>query len=614
MLTSLHRVSRAFAAVAAALCANAASLAAIDFDPSRFMPVEEVERGMKGFGLTVFEGTRIDTFQFEVLGVEHGSGPHQDLVWGRMAGGPLEKTGIIAGMSGSPVYIGGRLLGAVAYGWGTATEPLCGITPIGQMLTAMRRQDQLPDREGEDMGLWDVPIPWDDAAPTPTIASRYLVNGVLPPSEPHGISLAPVATPLMISGIGRETFDLMATELQRMGFMPAEGGGNSRSTRTSPELEPGAAVGVQLVRGDYMNIQSIGTLTYREGDDVVAFGHPMRSLGRVAMPMATMDVHFVVPNIFVSFKFGSVIETVGTILQDRASAISGRIGPQPSMIPMHVQVESGEGTREFNFEIVDDQVWAPGLIWYTTVATIGAAAKINGDYTIGVDLSVDLAGRDEPLSVGNLFSGAGAPYQASTFATSILAQLMTNPFEEVEFEAVSLNLSLSERSESATLESIRLDRDSVRPGGSLRITIETKRRRGEVERTDVTVEIPQEMQEGPLEVGVFDAHTASLGERWRTPSRWRPRSVDDMVDRAGKLPRNDELVVVLFSRRPGVTVGSVELASLPPSRLSVMRGSRRHSGEIALTQGTIIAEQKIQMKTPVSGQRRLPVIVDRSAR
>ena len=578
------------------------------------MPVEEVERGMKGFGLTVFEGTRIDTFQFEVLGVEHGSGPHQDLVWGRMAGGPLEKTGIIAGMSGSPVYIEGRLLGAVAYGWGTATEPLCGITPMGQMLSTLERQQrQLPDAEGDDMGMWEFPTPWDEADLTPTLAARYLVNGVLPPNEQYGISLAPVATPLMISGVGRETFDLMAPHLKRLGFLPAEGGGGSTSTRVSPELVPGAAVGVQLVRGD-MNIQSFGTLTYKQGDDIVAFGHPMRSLGQVAMPMATMDVHFVVPNIFVSFKFGSAIETVGTILQDRVSAISGRIGPQPSMIPIHVQVEAEEGAREFNFEVVEDDAWAPGLIWYTTVATIGATAKINGDYTVGLDLSVDLVGRDEALTVGNLFSGAGAPYQASTFATSILAQLMTNPFEEVEFEGVTLDLSLRERSESATLESIRLDRASVRPGGSLRITIETKRRRGEVERTDVTVKIPPEVQEGPLDVRVFDARTASLSERWRAPSMWGPRSVDDMADLIGKLPRNDEFVVGLLSRRQGVTVGSVELASLPPSRLSVMRGSKRHSGEIALTQGTIIAEQKIQMKTTVTGQRSLPVMVDRSAR
>ena len=615
-ITALRRVSRSAVIITATLV-NTASLAAIEFDPAEFIPVEEVERGMKGFGLTVFEGTQIDTFQFEVLGVERGSWPQQDLVWGRMAGGPLEKTGIIAGMSGSPVYLEGRLLGAVAYGWGSATEPLCGITPIGEMLTALQRQERDPPGAGTgsrsgDTSLWNIPqTPWDDADPTPTIAADYL-NAAAPASEQFGIQLSPVATPLMISGIDSETFDLMAPELRRMGFLPAEGGGSSRSTTVSPELEPGSAVGVQLVRGD-MNMQSFGTLTYRRGDDVIAFGHPMRSLGQVSVPMTTMDVHFVVPNIFLSFKFGSVIESVGTVAQDRSPAISGRIGPQPSMIPIEVRVRSESGDRKFNFEVVDDYAWAPYLIWYTTVATIGAAGKINGEYTIGLDLSVELSGRDDPLAVGNRFSSVRAPYEAGTFASTILTQLLTNPFEEVEFESVLLDLSLNEHIESATLESVRLDRHSVRPGDDLEITITTNRRRGEVEETRGTVEIPPELQDGLYEIRVYDARNANMIERWRAPSKWTPSSVDDMIELIGDLPRNDELNVALFSRRPGVTVGSVELTSLPPSRLSVMASSR-HSGETALTQGTIVARQTIRMKTAVSGLRSLPVSVDRSAR
>ncbi len=597
------------------LAARLAPAHAIEPDALNFMPVDEVERGMKGFGLTVFEGTRIDTFQVEILGVERGSWPKKNIVWGRMEGGPLEKTGIIAGMSGSPVYIDDRLLGAVAFGWGAATEPLCGITPIGEMLEeALDRQqrDRFDIGEGETHGMWQIPErPWD-SPPLPSIAAEYLQPSNSTLESGGATTMIPVSTPLMISGFDGETFGMVSRVLGRMGFVPMEGGGGeSRTVRESPQLEPGSSVGVQLIRGDF-SAAALGTLTHRDGDNVIAFGHAMRSFGDVDWPMATMDVHFVVPSIFVSFKFGSVIEAVGRVAQDRSAAISGVVGSAPTMIAMNVDVESPEGTEDYHYEIVRDRMWTPGLAWYTVVATIGAAGKLYGDYSVGLEATVDLAGH-EPLAVRNMFSSNYAPSEAAFYIMKLLSTLLENEFEEVYFEDVALKLSLIEKPRTATLESIRLNKDAVRPGESLQITLLTRPVLGEVVRSTVDIRVPEDMPEGVLEVRVYDAHTARLVEQRRAPAKGRPKSMEGLLDFIEELPRNNELIADLLSRRPGATVGSVELVSLPASRMSVLRTTRQ-SGEMAATQGTIVATKKIPMDVVVRGQRSLPVRVDRRAR
>ena len=615
--TLAKRVSRYGRSVllVATLVLAARPAQAIEPDALNFMPVDDVERGMKGFGLTVFEGVRIDTFQVEILGVERGSWPKKNIVWGRMEGGPLEKTGIIAGMSGSPVYIDGRLLGAVAFGWGAATEPLCGITPIGEMLEEAldrQRRDRFDIGEGDMHGMWQIPErPWD-SPPLPAIAAQYLQPRI-PTLEGGGaMAMMPVSTPLMLSGFDSETFDMVSPVMERMGFVPMEGGGGeSRTVSESPELEPGSSVGVQLIRGDF-SAAALGTVTHREGDSIIAFGHAMRSFGDVDWPMATMDVHFVVPSIFVSFKFGSVVEAVGRVAQDRSAAISGVVGPTPTMIAMNVEVESAEGTEDYHYEIVRDRMWTPGLAWYTLMATIGAAGKLHGDYSIGLEATVDLAGY-EPLAVRNLFSSTHTSAEAAFSIMALFSTLLENEFEEVDFEDVALELSLEEKRRTATLESIRLDREAVRPGQSLSITFLTRPALGDIVKSSVEIHVPEDTPEGVLDVRVYDAQTARLVEQRRAPGKVRPRSMQELLDFIERLPRNNELTADLLSRRPGATVGSVELVSLPASRMSVIRTTRQ-SGETAATRGTIVATKKIPLDVVVRGQRSLPVIVDRKAR
>lgn len=587
---------------------SAAGLAAAEF-----FPVDAVQRGMQGYGLTVFEGTRIDTFRFEVLGVERGSRPRQDIVWGILAGGPLAESGVVEGMSGSPVYLEGKLLGAMAYGFPAAKKPYAGITPIGQMLEVL---EQAGDVREHHSGTGDSGFAsgFEDLD---SVGNLAWMRDVLALAEPHsvrvagaGIRLERLATPLMVSGMGSETFSMMSPLLSEMGYLPLEAGGMSTGTVESPPLEPGAMVGVQLVRGDW-NIHAYGTVTHREGDRLVAFGHPMLSTGQIEWPMITVDVHFVVANLLRSFKLGSAIEAVGTMTQDRASAIAGIVGPSPDMIAVTIDVD-GREPLVFSYEVVRDKVWTAAATLFTVIGSISSAAKMAGDYTVHLDAQIDVAGR-RVVTEQNLFSGRGAPQQAGAAVSRIVGVLLNNRFETAGIDRIDIQLSLEERNREALIDGVRLSRGAVRPGGRLDVAVLVRPVHGDLERHTVTLEIPESTPEGQLELRVADARSAHLLKHKRAPGMSRPRDMAQLLEALETSPRNNQVTVDLLLRRPGVTVGTTELASVPGSMLSVMRSSR-HSGETMFSQGAVLTTQTLSTNYVVSGQRQLAITVDRRAR
>ncbi len=580
-----------------------------------FISVDEVRRGMQGHGLTVFAGTEIDTFRFEVLGVARGSSPQRDIVWGLMDGGPLAESGAVAGMSGSPVYLeGGRLLGAMAYGFFAAKKPYAGITPIGQMLQVL---DQAGDGGASDagIGMTGKAGPVDDAD---AVGSLEWMRDVLslakpPPSvsvSEAGIRLEPLATPLMVSGVGSEAFALMSPVLSEMGYMPLEAGGTSMGPAESPRLEPGAMVGVQLIRGDW-NIHSYGTVTHRDGDRLVAFGHPMFWSGQTEWPMITVDVHFIVANLLRSFKFGSAIKAVGTVTQDRASAIAGIVGTPPPMLAVTIDVD-GRESRSFRFEVVRDKVWTSVATLFTVIGSISSAGKLSGDHAVGLKARIDVAG-GQHVAEQNLFSGPSAPFQAAAAVSRIVGVLLDNRFERPRLDKINIQLVLEERNREAVIEGVRLSRGAVRPGALIDVAVLVRPVHGDLKRHTVTLEIPESTPEGHLDLRVTDARTARLLKHKRAPGSGRPRTMAQLLEVLETSPGNNEITVDLLLRRPGVTIGAKELVSVPGSMLSVVRSSR-HSGETVFTQGAVLATQTLVTDYVVSGQRQLPITVDRRAR
>ena len=301
------------------------SLVAGRLQASHFMAVEELHRGMRGVGRTVFQGVQIDTFAVEILGVVQGGlGARQDLILARLSGGPVRVTGLIRGMSGSPVYVEGRLIGAVAYGWSFSKDPVCGITPIHQMLAIMERELA----PGHQRGGATTRIELDPAA-------AALVRQSGSPGEWTGpIALEPLGTPVWISGMSPAASSVLREILLPLGLHMVEAPGG-QALVDAGTLEPGASLGVQLISGD-MSATGIGTLTYVDGQHLLGFGHPLMLLGTTDMPMTSAYIHDILPSQALSFKIGAASLPIGAIRQDRALGIVGIMGQIPSMLPVRV--------------------------------------------------------------------------------------------------------------------------------------------------------------------------------------------------------------------------------------------------------------------------------------
>ena len=290
-------------------------------EPPPLMPIDDIQPGMKGLGKTVFAGTKIETFDVEILGVLKNQSPHGDAILAKVSGGPLplEKYGVIAGMSGSPIYIDGKLIGALAFAFLYPKEVMiAGITPIQEMLNDANHPDS-----------------------NPALTPQATANNGLMDHALQAFNFAPIQTPLMVSGADQRVLALMKEQLAAFNMFPIPAGNVSKASaqQADTDLQPGSAIGIPLIRGD-MDISAVGTVTYRDNEKILAFGHPMFFAGNVQYPMSSAYVHLIVPNQINSFKLASPLETVGAITQDRRSGISGAIGMTPRMIPLNVTVKT----------------------------------------------------------------------------------------------------------------------------------------------------------------------------------------------------------------------------------------------------------------------------------
>src|SRR3954462_2618226 len=331
-------------------------------DP-RMLAVEDLRPGRKGIARTVFAGTEPQEFGVEILGVLPGfPGPHQSGIIARLSGNNVEKTGVFAGMSGSPVYIDGRLVGAIAFSFPFSKEPIAGITPIKQMIDIFERgagRNSGGTQEARKFSFTELAsTDWKPNLPKPAVSGAPFVAPVAansPLISLLGQQLQPIATPVVFGGVSQETLALYAPQLQANGLLPVSGvGGAAAITPLAPitekTLAPGTSVSVQLVRGDYSNAAS-GTVTFRDGNRIYAFGHPFLSLGTSDMPMTEASVVTVVPNTNNSFKLAVPGQMVGIISQDRATGVFGSLGVAPKMIPVNITLHtSRDRTESFRYE------------------------------------------------------------------------------------------------------------------------------------------------------------------------------------------------------------------------------------------------------------------------
>ena len=590
---------------------------------STVMPVSEVKAGMTGVGRTVFTGTEVEEFTAHILGVlENAMGPSRNLILARLEGGPLASTGVIAGMSGSPVYIDGRLVGAVSYSLGAfSREPIAGITPIDEMVDATRSTSRRPVG-GRSRAALSLPLSSASLAATLQETFSRTSPFALSPADVRfagtasgawngaemGTMLRPIATPLVMGGFRGDVAQMVSSGFSASGFAPmATGGGPARSGAADRPLAPDDAVGVGLVSGD-LALGGTGTVTSVDGARVYAFGHPFYNLGPTTFPMTRAWIHTLLPSLMSSSKLGSLGEVIGTFDQDRATAIAGTLGPGPSMLPITLVLDTDRGpSRTFHFSVVRDQLFTPLLTYLTVVNTLRSYEREFGTSSFMVKGRAEVDNHDE-IAFEDLFTGDSPSVEAASYIAGPITFLLKNQFEPVAINKLDLTIVSSESARTAVLERVWLDAPSARPGRSIAVKLLVRTAAGADVLHSVDVQVPANAT-GPLTLMVADGTQLAQIEQRETRLQQQPQDAAQLVKAFNKARKNNRLYVRLVSSDAGAVVGGETLAALPASVLAVFDADRSGSNVTPLRSATL-GEWAIPTDYAVSGARFLSVPLD----
>ncbi len=590
------------------------------------MPVEEVRAGMVGIGRTVFSGTELKDFKVHILGVlRNVQGPRRDLILARLEGQGLETAGVSQGMSGSPVYIDGRLVGAVSYSIGAfSKEPIAGITPIAEMKDATTP----PRRVGTGQARLELPITREGLTAALAAMSARLAPFARRPADVEtiglpaaagaqlGAMLRPISTPLLMGGFEPDTIDLVSGPFRDAGFTPVVTGMISAAEQASTSLGPlreGDAIGVSLASGD-IDMGATGTVTHIDGDRVYAFGHPLYNLGPTEFPLTRAYVHTVLPSLMTSFKIASLGETIGTLQQDRATAIAGMLGKGPALVPMTVTLERSDnrnGTatpkRTFKYFLVNDQLFTPLIAYVAMFNTLSSYERQFGASTFAVKSRARIKGHSD-LSVEDVFTGDNPMLGAATAVAGPLTMLLANDIEPITVEGLDVAISSAETPRSVSIERVWLDEIRPRAGRATPLKILTRSYRGEEQISTVSIEIPANAS-GRLSVLVTDGRQLNAIEQRDAKRSLEPQSVAQLVKLLNDTRRNNRIYIRLLTGTPGAVVNGEAMAALPPSVLSVLEADR-NGGSFTPMRSATIGEWELPMDSAVTGSRLLVLEVD----
>lgn len=592
----------------------------------RYMSVDEVRPGMVGTGRTVFEGDRIEEFKVHILGVlRNVAGPRRNMVLARLEGGPLANTGVIAGMSGSPVYIDGRLLGAVAFSLGQfSKEPIAGITPIAEMVESAgmqarrapvgRRPVQVPMTRDSMVATVREAFAWFQRPfaerPEDIVASGL---GATDASGRVGTLLRPIATPLALGGFSGSMADTLSDVFRESGFVPMPSGpaqqaaAGSTAPASRAALRPGDAVGVNLITGD-LTMGGTGTVTEVDGDQVYAFGHPFYNLGPTQFPMTRAYIYTLLPSLASSMKVATTGDTIGTFRQDRATAIAGTLGKGPDLIPINISLDTERGLKKtFKFQVVNDQLFTPLLTYVSIVNTLTSYEREYGAATFAVKGKAIVRHHGE-VAFEDIFTGESPTIGAAAYVVAPLTFLLGNDIEPVELDAVDLTITTSEQPRTARLERAWLDAVKVKPGTTVPLKLLLRTYRGDEITRTVPIDIPANAS-GALSLLVSDGTSLARIEQRDARSIAQARGLQQLIRELNRARKNNRLYIRLLNQDAGGVVNGEKLSSLPPSVLAVMEADR-NGGNFSPLRNATIGEWEVTTDNAVTGSRILTINVE----
>ncbi len=556
-------------------------------------PLKQVKPGQRGVGKTVFLGDRVEDFQVEILGVLENVGPKRSLILAKLSGGPLAQTGVMQGMSGSPVYIGGRLAGAVAMAFTFSKEAIAGIRPIEEML---------PVAAGAPSRRAGIRIEPDN-----------LLAGLpeIPEVRLGTTRLTPIATPVRLAGFTQGTIERFGPQLRSLGLEPVQGvsGGSSRVAAIGDpsRLKPGSMISVQLARGDF-SAGADGTVTHIEGTRVYAFGHRFLAIGSADLPFARAEVLTLLPSLNTSFKISSTKEPLGVIAQDRDTAIAGELGRQARMIPVTIHVE-GAANSSYRMEIVNDRFLTPFLVQLMTFSAIDATERMAGPGSVSLRGQIAFEGEREPLRVTNLYSGdTVVAAQVALGAALPLAYVLQSSFDRLRPRSVTLEISLEERKRQAVIVDAYPSRRSVKPGETVELYVALRGDSGADQVRKVAYPVPAGMTPGTVNFTIVDALTANLMEIRKLLNT--PKSAGQLIETLNTLRSNEKVYVRVWRNEPSYTADGADLPDPPASVAMILAKTQSQSGAVATSQGARLAELEIDAGgVAVAGSRTAQVEV-----
>ncbi len=575
--------------------------------------LDEIEPGMEGTIRTVFQGEAIEEFGFRVLGIlPHALGPRQDVILVRLTGPKPTYTGVVAGMSGSPAYIDGRLAGALSLRFGLFTkEPIAGITPIESMLQLMRMETE---KHPQRTGLWRT---WSIDA---IKGSSDRGAAAAPRAGSAGGSgrprlLEPIPSPLFFSGFRQQVIDWFAPLLERYHLKPITiGGGSTGGGQLRPErgadLVPGAPIAAVLVAGD-LSVYATGTVSYRDGERVLAFGHPFFQLGTTDMPMATAEILTTVASEMSSFKIARLGDIVGTVRQDRLTAIMGLVGVEPNLIPVTVNVISpARGRLSYHYRILRHPTLAPLLLNFTLANSILLSVEQSDELTVRYDGLIHLEGHPA-VRVHDMVTSSDAsllqpvPLVVAERINESFARLYNNSVEHPKIRGLDVTFALSEERRSMTIEELRVSKRTVHPGDDIDVYVILRPYRGPRIIKTFRVKIPESVRpEEHLTLMVADASTLRALEHRGMGAG----SLDELIAILNRERPSDHLYVRLSERKPGYVVHDRLLPSLPPSVISVMASDRTASRAVRVDDSPLLIASTA-VGAVVRGSAQLTLIV-----
>jgi hypothetical protein len=576
----VHRLVVLAAFLAAALSAQTA-----------LFPLKDVKPGMHGIGRTVFNGNKIEEFQVEILGVLENIGPKESLILARLSGGPLEHTGVMQGMSGSPVYIDGKLVGAVAMAFPFAKDPIAGIRPI----EAMVRTSTAPSPT-----LSPAPPP---AGQRPAIAlgERDLTRRI-PRPEPAmsgEARMMDIATPLSFGGFSRATLDAFAPQLRALGLEPRQGvtsGARLEPAMGNPaDLKPGSMISVQLMAGD-LSVGADGTVTHIDGNRIYAFGHRFLDIGSTALPFARAEVLTLLANTNTSFKISSAKEWMGTIFQDRNTAVAGELGTRPAMVPVSVTLSrAGKAVDSYKMQMVNDTMLSPLLLQMAVFSAIDATERTVGASSIRVTGEIEFQNAPSLLRINNMYSADnGSAMQVSLSAAVPVAYVMQGGFDTLKLKRVALNLESFDQKKQLAIDSVTTSRHDVRAGEKVQLNISLTGENGVETVRKIDYEVPIGAEPGILYFTVADANTANIAD-FRQVLTTTPRNPAQIVSTVNNLHPNTKAYVRVWRADPAFQLEGSDLPDPPASVALILGNSQSSAPGITQTRNSKIGEMEIDV-------------------